>query len=219
MERELHMTTQKPALPPYAQTLLASLRLVRDNVIRGLDDHTSDFPEEDDLEEDESDYFMEMSTQIPHCVKVLQTSLRKIEKSLEALNEEISQEPEQTNGVARATGKFEAAVDGLLEIYRKTGFWQRECYVDDETALFYLESICEHMLEEIRDWLEEFVSALEYPVNNQITFHAPLVLTDAPETELLGYWLDDNAPEKKAKEAASCSWGILCAFALGVYLG
>ncbi|MDR2260057.1 MAG: hypothetical protein LBE06_03805 [Azoarcus sp.] len=205
------MTAEAHALPSRAQVLLVSLRLMQDKLTQGLNESVPDF-----LEEDEPDYCLEMHVQVPYCIKVMQGSLRKIEKSLEALDEAMSRESEQGVGVARAAGKFEATLDTLLDIYRKIGYWQRECYVDDETALFYLESIYEHALEEIRDWLESFIFALEHPVDNQIVFQTPLTLTAASESETLGYWLEANAPEK---ESDLCFWGMVCAFAVGIHLG
>lgn len=204
------MTLAPLTLPSRAQVLLSSLCRMRDDLTQVLDERAPDLPEYDDEE-----FFLEMRGQALVCAQTLLRSFREIEQTLAALDEVMAREFVQDTEVARATWEFEAVLNRLSQDYRRMGFWERECEVDDETALFYLKAIYAHTLEEIRDWLEDFVYALEHPVGNQIVFQTQLQLSAAPEATLLKIWFEANIPEEKRD---SCFWSIVAGIALGVYL-
>jgi hypothetical protein len=110
----------------------------------------------------------------------------------------------------RAFGRFEAVVDDLLTTWREIQVWKRDGFVDDETALFYLENIYEYALGKIHDWLKRFVFALEHPVNNTVVFTDLLEFDGTPDMTLLQAWMENSRPPGRR------SRNSLFTFALGV---
>ncbi|MDR3221447.1 MAG: hypothetical protein LBU46_05480 [Candidatus Accumulibacter sp.] len=193
------------------------MRDLRDKLTKTLEGDAPVLPEEemsDFLEED--DDFPEAGYEARYGVKALKKAIPKMEKCLGRLDEIMAKESTQEAEVIHAVGKFEAVLDDLLKILQELRYWLEKDYAIDSTPLMYLETIYEHVLEEIRDWLEEFVFALEHPVNNRIIFNTLLTLTSVPETEFLENWFTENAPQKKSGLGF---WGMVGAVVLGIGIG